>query len=90
MPEGRNGVEIETDPEGCTVADVRAENDIGPNGWNGTGDMPEVVRQARTTGSTCHQYKSQEVKDVPDGGRASIDDQPVVMTNYVESDVLGT
>ena len=29
------------------------------------------------------------MKDVPEGGRASIDDQPVVMTNYVKYDVLG-
>ena len=48
-----------------------------------------MVRQARTTGSTCHHFKSHEVKDVPEGGGASRDDQPVVMTNYVESDVLG-
>ena len=73
MPEGRNGVERETDPEGCTVAGVRAENDTGPNGWNGTGDMPEVVRQAHTTGGTCHHYKSQQVKEVPEGVGASID-----------------
>ena len=31
-----------------------------------------MVRQARTVGSTYHQYKVQEVKDVPeDGGRIS-------------------
>ena len=71
--------------------DEIAENDIGPDGWKGTWDMPEAVRQACTTGSTCHQYKSQqEVKDVPEGGSASMDkdDQPVVMTNYLESDAL--
>ena len=88
MPNRRNGIEIETDPEDCTVADRRAEYDIGPNGWNGTGDMPGVVRQARTTGGTCHHYTSQEVKEGLGRVGASRDDKPVVMENCVESDVL--
>ena len=35
--------------------------------------MPEEVRRARTTGGTCHQNKSKEVKDVSDCLKGSID-----------------
>ena len=54
---------------------------VAEDGW--TGDLPEEVRHARTTGSTNQHNKSQEVKDGPEGMIETA--EPNMMTDYCMS-----